>query len=98
LKGEIMSETAGTLQKLCPQCGGMTDTDGRFCKHCAFDLSKSSPDYNATVVTPKSKWKTNPNSIFWIVGAAFIGLLILGLIGAYLYKRNSTQSRGCSKS
>ena len=87
-----MSETAGTLQKLCPQCGGMTDTDARFCKHCAFDLSKSSLDYDATVVTPKSKWKTNPNSIFWIVGAAFIGLLILGLIGAYLYKRNSTQS------
>jgi hypothetical protein len=87
-----MSEAAGTSQKFCPQCGGMVDADARFCKHCAFDLTKSSLDSDATVITAKSQQKTTPTTVLLIVGVAVVGLLMLGLIGTYLYKRNRAQS------
>jgi hypothetical protein len=87
-----MSEADATFQKFCPQCGGMVDADARFCKHCAFDLSKSAQDSGTTIVTAKSERKINATPILLIVGVAAIGLLILGLVGAYLYKKNRTQS------
>lgn len=87
-----MSETASTFQKSCPQCGNMVDTDARFCKYCAFDLSKSSLDSDTTVVLDKSEQKNNPKPILLIVGIAVIGLFMLGLLGTYLYKKNRTQT------
>jgi hypothetical protein len=86
-----MSETVDTFQKFCPQCGGMVDADARFCKHCAFDLTKSSVNTDATVGTTKGEQKANTKPILLIVGIAVIGLLMLVLIGSYLYKRNRTQ-------
>jgi hypothetical protein len=69
----------------CPQCSGIVDPDSRFCKHCAFDLSKPAPDADATIVTTSSQQPTNSKRSLLIVGAAVIGLLILGTIGGYLY-------------
>lgn len=86
-----MSEPIGAQEALCPQCSGLVDTDARFCKHCAFDLSKSIPDLDATVVRPNSHQKSNSKRILLIAIIAVGSLLALGLIGTYLYKRNRTQ-------
>jgi hypothetical protein len=88
-----MNAMAGTSQKLCPQCGGIVDTDARFCKHCAFDLSNLSKSPDAT----KSHTKANPKPIFLIGGAAVIGLLIL-ILGAYILTRNRSQPAAATTS
>lgn len=93
-----MSEAIGASAGLCPQCGGVVDTDARFCKHCAFDLLKTVPDSEATVVTPKSQQKTKPQRILLVAGVALGGLLVLGLLGTYLYRRNRTQGNLSSSS
>jgi YARHG domain len=87
-----MSEPISASAKFCPQCGGAADIDARFCKHCAFELSKTVQDPDATVVTAKSPQKAKPKSMLLIAGVAVGGLLVLGLIGTYLYKRNRTQA------
>lgn len=93
-----MSEKIGASERFCPQCRGVVDTEARFCKHCAFDLSKTIPDSDATVVRAKSQQKTSSKSILVIAGVAVGGLLVLGLIGTYLYKRNRTQGNVTSSS
>ncbi len=86
-----MNEADDTFQKFCSQCGGMVDADARFCKHCAFDLSKSASDSSATIVTAKGAQKISSKPILLIVGVAAIGLLMSGLVGTYLYKKNRTE-------
>ncbi len=93
-----MSATIPASESSCPQCGGAVDSDARFCKHCAFDLLKTVPDSDATVITPKNQQKATPQRILLVAGAAVGGLLMLGLIGTYLYKRYRAQGNIASSS
>ncbi len=86
-----MSETAGVFQRFCPQCGSMVDTDARFCKHCAFDLTNSTQSSEATVLSPKGQPKDNSKSTFLLAGIAVIGLLMLVVLGAYIFTRSRSQ-------
>jgi hypothetical protein len=92
MEGDAMSEAAGAFQRFCPQCRGTVDADSRFCKHCAYDLAKSSVASSAPIApaaTGEQKIVTKPNLL--IAGVAAIALVTLGFTGAYIYKRNRTQ-------
>lgn len=84
-----MNEAAGMPPMFCPQCGGAVDADARFCKHCAFDLSRTSYPPGATLVAGDSK-RAAPKHTLLIVAVVCVCLLAVGLASAYLYKRSRT--------
>jgi hypothetical protein len=94
-----MNELGTPFHTNCPQCGGTVDPDARFCKHCAFDLLKVIPPSDATVPTAvKDHRHRNPKLMALGGGVAIIGLVLLGIIGTYIYKRNRAQSAGAISS
>lgn len=86
-----MSETARVLQHSCPQCSGTVDADARFCKHCAFDLTQSPPYSRTSQATADAQQRANAKPTLLIVAVAAIGLLVLGLIGVYVYQGKRRQ-------
>lgn len=84
-----MSELDAANESYCPQCGRAVDSDARFCKHCAHDLTKPSPDSSADI--PKISSRINSRMLYLALLAA-VGLVIFALLGTYFYRRNRAQS------
>jgi hypothetical protein len=71
--------------KLCPRCGNQVEADGRFCKHCAFDLS----DRKAVVESKQSNNKI-------IIGVLGVAVVVLVIALAYLYGTRQVQTTASS--
>jgi hypothetical protein len=71
----------------CPKCNQQVDTDSRFCKHCAYDLS-SSPQASSSAVDGRSRKK----QLFIILGIlGGLGLVaVLAFGGLVWYVRHKT--------
>lgn len=74
-----MNETAETMKILCPQCNNPVDTDARFCKFCAFDLtnSKANLDSDSTIGVNQSASRSNFPIIFG--GITLIVIIFIAL-------------------
>lgn len=79
----------------CPSCGRAVDADSRFCKHCAFDLSKPATEQEATVLSAKPQ-PTKSKRILLSAGFGIIAVLVLGIVGGYIYKRHHAQAKAAT--
>ncbi len=82
----------------CPGCGLEVDADSRFCKQCAFDLSKPALESEATIVTAKSQQPAKTKLTLLLAGIGIVALLVVGLIGGYLYRRHRAQASTATNS
>jgi YARHG domain len=83
-----MNEAAGMPPMFCPQCGGAVDADARFCKHCAFDLTRTSYPPATTIIADDSRERAAASKpVVLMVAVVCVCMLAVGLAGAYLYKR-----------
>lgn len=71
----------------CPKCNGEVDTDARYCKHCAFDLSAGTKTKEP--VTSQTSAKSNRGTV--LVVLAISGLVALGILVAYVSRSRQVQ-------
>jgi len=79
-----------TNQIACPACGTSVNATARFCKNCAFDLG----NIPAAVIDPVAVTPSSKSSLPIIIGGLIAGglllILVIGVLGVWLYKRKSS--------
>src|SRR4051794_23123754 len=60
----------------CPKCGGPVESDARFCKHCAFELSHHS---KLSIPTPDTTSRTLTWFLVIGLGGLLLGLIVIAL-------------------
>jgi hypothetical protein len=73
-----MNESFETTQKLCPQCGEVTDADARFCKNCAFDLANSDVNHKDSTEVKQTRIKGNTLAILGAL--CLLVFVVVGLV------------------
>lgn len=84
-----MSEAFGSANKPCPNCGGIVDADARFCKHCAFDLTK--PGQPSRESPGAAESRPNRKVLYLVLGTG-VAALIIALISIVIFKGRPAQS------
>ena len=77
----------------CPACGTSVNATARFCKNCAFDFwdvpATAEAAIDPVAVTPHSK-SSLPLIIAGVIAGSMLLILVIGILGVWLYKRKSS--------
>lgn len=91
-----MDDSQDSLHIGCAQCGALNESDARYCKNCAFDLSQSSTATTHTddaVPIEPSRKSTTKSIDKWSVVGVLVGLLVIsGFTAIILRSSRSVQS------
>lgn len=95
-----MIETVEGATKLCPSCNGSVESDSRFCKHCAFNLTVTPALRSVGTVNPQTPENKAAGHVrianrnlksALVVGVGFV-VAMLVVAGLVVYKRNRAQA------
>jgi hypothetical protein len=88
---KAMSEPDPSFHAFCPQCSATVDEDAKFCKYCAFDLSKPAID-RGTSVALLGRSPERGKRLMVAIGVTVVAVLVFAIIGTYVYRKNRTQA------